>query len=269
MRRYLEPFRVEGDPEDMQVYSADCGRAGAVPGMRVEAKLALYVETLSIFEGRMRDEMLGKLLTDARDTGTAHSNEFVRVRASAAKIDGTTVVLPSTPDAHLPTLAALLVRSGAEYYGDEMVKIEPVTRQLFPSALPLLIDTTDLVSFPELARPPIRGRRRPAVLPAATPRRPVAVDELGGTIASPSPVDWVVFPAFAPGAETALEEIGRAEALFAFTQAMLNLNVWGERAVLLLQGLLASSRRVARLTVGSLDDAASTLLAAAGAEARG
>lgn len=260
VRRFLQPFRLtDADADVMQVYSADCGEERRLGERRIEGKLRLYLETLGIYEGRMREEMLGKLISDARDTGTAHSNEFVRVRAAGVRLSGTTMLFPSEPNAHLATLAALLVRGGAEYIGDEMVKIEPILRQLHASPLPLLVDTHDVTRIPGLGRAPRRGRAPLHFEPAATPRRPVLVDELGGVLAAPSTDDWIVFPVFSLGGPTELRPLGDAQALFSLTQATLNLNVWGPRALVLLREILASSEQVVQLVVGSLDEAVDLL----------
>jgi hypothetical protein len=68
-----------------------------------------------------------------------------------------------------------------------------------------------------------------------------------------------VFPTFQPGAATELREIGRADALFRFTQAGLNLHIWTDRALVLMQELLGSAF-VAEVVIGDLSDGAASLL---------
>jgi hypothetical protein len=68
-----------------------------------------------------------------------------------------------------------------------------------------------------------------------------------------------VFPEFQPGAKTEIVGASGSEMVFRFTQAILNLNIWGERAVFLLRELI-ESLPVARLVVGSVPEAADLLI---------
>jgi hypothetical protein len=70
-----------------------------------------------------------------------------------------------------------------------------------------------------------------------------------------------VFPVFRPGRPTELQDIGAAEALFEFTQAVLNLHVWTDRALVVMRDILTSVP-AARLVVGSIPEAADLLVAA-------
>ena len=262
-RTYLESFLVaEGSVEERMMLSADCGVERRLGEMQIHGINTLYRGSLSIYRGRDRREMLGKIVSSVRDSATAHSNQFVRVRAAAIEIGGKAIVLPSLPEARLPTLAALLVRSGARYLGDEVVSLDPILRNIHGIALPLLVDLTDLPLLPEIEETPPRGRRRPTPtaphLRAITPRWPVSVDELQGRLADPTEIGWIVFPEFQPGAKTEIFEASGSEMVFRFTQAILNLNIWGERAVFLLRELI-ESLPVARLVVGSVPEAADLL----------
>jgi hypothetical protein len=247
---------------DEFLFSADCGRPKALAGGKVlRAVGRLYLGGLKIYEGVVLEEMVGRLIGGVRDLATRHSDEFIRVRAAGVLLNGKALLLPSTPSPHLPSLAGLLVRAGGGYLGDELVRIDPVLRTVHPSPLPLLIDSGDLGLFPELGLPSRRrGRRRMQDLGAKTPRHPVAVEELGGRLSSPAPPGWVVFPTFAPGEGTGLRPIGSAEALFRFTESLLNLHVWTDRAMLMARDLLREVR-AAELVVDSVPDAAELLRA--------
>jgi len=213
--------------------------------------------SLQIFQGPLWEEMAGRLVSGVRDWTTAHSNEFVRVRAGGVVWDGGATLLPSPPQQHLPALVGLMVRAGARYLGDEMINVDPILRRAHGLALPLLIDAMDIGLFGDLERAPARKERRQAGidLGAKTPRRPVPLDELGGELGQPAPIRRLVFPSFHPGQATGWREIPRAEALFRLTEASLNLHVWTERAFVLLQDLLADAS-IQALVVGDLEEAA-------------
>lgn len=262
-RTYLSRFLVEDGPDEM-LFSADCGVGRTLPGGKeIHGIGRLYRGGLTVFRGRDRGEMLAKLISSARDIATSHSNQFVRIRAGAVSIDGSTVLLPTMPEPHLPALVGLLVQAGAEYLGDEMVNLDPILRNVHSVALPLLIDTEDLPLFPAVAAGPDGRRRRAsrrdqAFMRAVTPRRPVSLEELGGRNADPAPVGWIVFPEFRPGSPSEIHAAGGADVLFRFTQSCLNLNVWRDRALILMRELMETTP-VARLVVGSIPEAAELL----------
>lgn len=247
------------------MFSADCGVERTMPGgKRIVGINTLYRGTLAIFRGRDRREMLARLISSARDVATSHSNQFVRIRAGAVSVGGAAVVLPSLPEPHLPALIGMLVGRGAGYLGDELVNVDPILRRIHGAALPLLLDTRDLPLFPSITERPAKGRRPSAasrhdVIRSLTPRWPISVEELGGRLAPAVPIGRIVFPSFEPGAHTELRPAGGAQTLFRFTQSCLNLNVWGERALILMRELLEATP-IANLVVGSLPDAAELLL---------
>lgn len=258
LRDRVGEFRVEQGPDDI-LFSGDCGVAKTIAGgKRVRSVGRLYFGTTTIYRGRSQEEMAGRLIAGVRDWTTAHSNEFLRVRAGAVSTGDGALMLPSVPEPHLPALVALLVKSGAGYLGDEIVNVDPVFRKLHALSLPLLFAAQDLVYFPELGIRP--ARRRPDLKVQARPRAAVRLERLGGSLAAPTPARWIVFPTFRPDAATELVPMGRAEALFAFSQALLNAHIWRDRAFVLMQDLLGGAARVSRLVVGSLPDAAELLL---------
>jgi hypothetical protein len=260
--QYLGPLANPGGTAEHGSYSADLGVEKALPGGKVvRGKRSLYYETLTIYEGRDDHEMVARLVSFFRDRATQLASPFIRIRAASVAFENGAVLLPSLPEPHLPAIAGQLVRSGAGLLGDELVQLDPVLGNVHGTGLPMLIDTEDLVLFPELQRRP-RRRRQPLALPdelrGATPRSPANSSELGGYSAESTALGWVVFPAFELGAVTRLEPVGSAEAVFRGSQALLNLHIWEERALAFL-GRVVETIPVSRLIVGSLPEAASLL----------
>lgn len=205
--------------------------------------------------------MAARLINFCRDAATQLSNEFVRVRAGAVATDRGAILMPSLPEPHMPALVGLMVREGEYFLGDEMANVDPILQGVHGLQLPLMIDGDDLPLFPELEREKARGRRReiPEDIRATTPRRVVLPEEIGGAFGESARLGWLVFPFFEPGAETKLEPYGGAEAVFRFTQAVINLHVWEDRALVLMKELLEGVP-VSRLVVGSIPDAARLVL---------
>jgi hypothetical protein len=218
---------------------------------------------LKIYEGLRYDEMAARVIGFARDWATLLTNEFVRLRAGGVELGGAAVLFPSTPQRHLPALMGLLIQLGARYFGDEMVNVDPILRRTHGLPLPLLMDGQDVVHFPKLGLKASREPRWKLEVPEGyegmTTRAAVAVDSLGGTDAEPAPIGWIIFPDFEPGEETRLEPLGGAPALFRFSQSVLNLHVWEDRALVLMRELVESVP-VSRLVVGSLPDAADLVM---------
>jgi hypothetical protein len=236
LREHIGAFRLDHEPDDHATFSANCGVTKRLGGKIARGRLTLYYGTTAIFQGRLYDEMAARLVDFVRELATKSSNQFVRVRAGAAALDGGALMMPSLP------------------LGDEMVNLDPIQLEVHPLGLPLRLHPDDLELFPELDRRPSRSRR---VLPP--PRHLVRPDALGSSQAEPAPLKWIVFPSFDPGAETRLEPFGGSEAVFGLTQAVLNLHVWEDRAIVLIRRLI-ETYPVSRLVVGSLPDAAALLL---------
>lgn len=258
VRPYLGPFRVPQPLEGFRRFSANVGEDRTWPGGKVTRGIStLYLGMLRVYRGRYRKEMAGRLLSLVRDMVTDGQNEFFRVRAGAVVVNGGAVLLPAPPGQHLAGLVALLVQGGAGYVADSMAKIDPVLRRVHGTPLPLMVDEEDFSLLRGIESPVVRARRdgRRSVVPPL----PVSVEELGGRWADPAPLGWIALVSFRPGEETRLEPAGGADALFGFTEAVLNLHVWQDRALLFARDLL-ESMPVSRLVVGSLPEAADLLI---------
>jgi hypothetical protein len=263
LRFYLAEFQAEGQSANETLFSADCGVHRRLPGgMVTRGKLALYWGTTLIYGGVLYEEMAARLISWVRDNADFPSNEFVRLRAGAVAFDGRALLMPTIPERHLPALVGLLVRAGAGFLGSELAHLDPVFRRAHPVAWPLMVDGEDIAHFPELNRESPRRRQpeqRDEFARAITPRRPVSVEEVGGTLAGPTPVRWLVFPEFETGEETRLEATSGSEILFRFVASGLNLHVWEDRALTLMRDILDTTP-VSRLVVGSLPEAADLLV---------
>jgi hypothetical protein len=262
LRGYIGRYLVDEAPDGSEqglVYSAAVGADRELAGGKVARGVGtLYVNFVQIFRGLGMEEMAGALIASLREAGESLHSEFVRVRAGGVSLDGETVLLPSGPEPHLASLTAMLARNGGAAFGDEMVKIDPVERRLYPLDLPALVDTSDVAKLPGVRRDVARRGRRARYIDAMTPRAPITWEEIGARIAPPARPTWVVFPVFAPGEETVMRPMGGAEALFRFTQSALNMNVWGDRTLLLMRELIETSA-VSELIVGDLGEAAGLL----------
>jgi hypothetical protein len=261
LRRHLVSYRTEQGP-DWSLFSADCGIEKVLPGGKaVHGKKRLYWGAMLSYYGHSLDEMAGRLISMVRDLVADRSKQFIRLRAGAVSQGGIGLLLPSPrPESRLATLVGMLLRTGADHLGDEVALIDPVHRQLHPLALPVLIPREGVVHFPELdGGPPRRARAGRSIRDEAW-RRPLSVAALGSREAGPVSVGRIVFPQFDAGARPELVPIPSSEATFLLTQSVLNLDVWRERALIVLTDLLRGAESL-RLAAGSPQEAFELLTA--------
>lgn len=230
-----------------------------VGGKRIRGKGRLYMGTLKIFQGPSWEQMAGRLIGAMRDASTEHQNEFIRVGSGGVVVNGGALLLPSSPQPQLATLVAKLVGLGADYLGDQMVKIDPVLRRAHAFPLPLLVDVRDLDLFPNLNRDHAGRVRDSEKLGARPPRRPISLTELGGRASPPVAIRGVVFPSFDSEGVTRLQPIGKAEALVRLFRTLLNGHVWRDRALVFARDLLQSVPCM-QMSVRSIPEAAEALL---------
>lgn len=237
-------------------FSFDVGHDRYLRGGKVAHGIhSLHLGCMRVFRGRGADVAVGRLIASMRDLACSAQNEFLRVRAGGVVFGARALLLPSAPEPHLSALVALLVRRGGRYLGDELVKIDPVLRRAHPVRLPLLVDVRDLPMFPELDGRVVVSSARRRVRDALTPRHAITLSELGGKEAEAAEVGWFAFPRFDAGAETTVRRIGTSEALFRLAQAGLNLHVWGDRGLRLMEDML-STASIAEVVAGSPQEAA-------------
>lgn len=203
--------------------------------------------------------MAARVVGFARDRATQLTNQYVGVRAGAVTIGDGAILLPTPPEPHMSALVGHMLRPGVGYLGDEQVNLDPILHQVHGLSLPLMIDTEDAPQFADVLEParsrPARRRELAPEVRGATIRQALLPTARSAVWAEPTPLAWIVVPQFSPGSETRLEPFGGAQAIFAFTQAVLNLHIWEDRALILIRKLL-DSLPVSRLTVGSLPEAA-------------
>jgi hypothetical protein len=242
------------------LFSAIPGEDRRLPGGMVAKGLhSVYAQGMRIYHGPDREAMVGSLLHMMRSLTLDYLDEFVRIRGGSVAVDGGGLLLPTPEDRpEVAALVALLLTKEAAYLGDEVSLVDPVLRRLHPSPFPVLVDVVGASRVPGIgpASPPSRSARATSGRYAASP------ESLGSSAGDPTPVRWVVFPSFEPGAPTRLEPAGGAAAVFGLSQACANLDVWEERGLVLFREL-AMGAAVSRLVIGSLEEAADLLIEAA------
>jgi hypothetical protein len=260
IRPHLAGYEAtEAELADVATYlfSVIPGEDRRLPGGMVARGLhSVYAQGMRIYHGPDPEGMVGSLLHMMRSLALDYLDEFVRIRGGSVVVDRGGLLLPTPEDRpEVASLVAMLLTRGAAYLGDDVSLVDPVLRRLHPSPLPVLVDVVSASRVPGIGPPdaPPRSRR-------ATPGRyAVSPGALGSRMGDPTPLKWIAFPSFEPGAPTRLEPAGGAGAVFGLSQACANLDVWEERGRVLFRGL-AEDAAISRLVIGSLDEAAGLLI---------
>lgn len=174
-------------------------------------------------------------------------DRHVLMHAACVTAAGVTVILPADQESGKTTTTAGLLRQGYDYVTDEAVALDPRTGSVTPFPKTLSLDPGSWHLFPELRPAHSDPRARQWHVPAAH----LGSRQSTGPVAPPG---VIVFPHYRAGSSTAVEPVSRAEAVrqlalmtFEFQQhAGRNLRVLGR---------IAAGATVARLVIGSLDDA--------------
>ena len=186
--------------------------------------------------------------------------DLLTLHAGGVESGGMGLVFPGVMEAGKTTLVAGLVRAGFGYLTDEAVAIDRESLLIRPYPKPLSLEPGSWPLFPELEPQADLATDQYKAYEWQVPTAAIRPGALGRSC----PVGVVVFPRYEPGADTALEPIGRAEALVELAQ---NTFKFKDRSRDTLDQLAEVVRPVAcyRLTTGELDRAVEAVSSLAGA----
>jgi hypothetical protein len=183
------------------------------------------------------------------------SAAWLLLHASAAELDGHTVVMVAPMESGKTTLVAGLVRAGLRYVTDEAVAIAPDTGLVHPFHKPLSIGPGSFDVLADLA-PTVAAD----VAPYLSYQWNVAVDGIRpDALAGVSRPAVIVMPAYNPNASTELAPASRGETLVAAATNSFNLRTHGEDGFHLLADVV-SKCACFRLTVNDLDEAVEAVI---------
>lgn len=243
LRRFLAQFEAEVDP-GAPVYEV-CEE------QKAEKPWVLRFDGRSLQRGRTPARVLEFALWDISTKAIGSDHGCLAVHASAASWRGAGIVLPAPPDSGKSTLVAGLTRAGCAYLTDEAALIDPATTRLRPFPRSLWLTRTSLRAvFPGEDRDAWSTGREFHVRPADL--RPRAVGRA-------CPVRHVIAPRYEAGAATALEPMGRAEAVMTLARNTFHLDRFGGSGIELI-GEVVAGATCYRLEFGDLSDAVEAIL---------
>jgi hypothetical protein len=206
----------------------------------------LHLDEDRVFQAEVAEALVGPLVHDL-NRRALDSSEHLILHAGGVVSDGVGVVFPGAMEAGKTTLAAGLVRAGLGYLTDEGVAVDRETLRIHPYPKPLSIDRGAWPLFPELE--PDADLATDAYKDDQWQVAPTDIhpDALGHSCR----IDVIVFPKHVPGGETALEPLGRADALIELAKNTYKFNVQ-ERAALDVLAEVVRPAACYRLTNGDL-----------------
>jgi hypothetical protein len=234
--RLLEPFAVPADGARDGWPLVEIGRTRSGYAVRVDGTVTQRSDTLRTAVGWVAWKASLEAIETAEDVLVLH--------AGAVALRGAAVVLPAPPDSGKTTLTAALVREGFRYLSDEAALLDPRTGLVHPFPRALAMDGGSLRAVGAT------DRHDGGIL------RHVPVGDLGGRAADgPEPVAAVVFPSYRPGADVAIEPVGRAATVVALAEQAFNAERFGAEGVRLLADVVRGAT-CWRLTMGDARRAA-------------
>ena len=241
LARLVAPLRSGGHHGGVSHYEVRCEPEAQLP-------VTLYVDGERLCSGRTATDLSSRLTWHInRSVITRSTPHHVLLHASAATTGGLTVILPADMESGKTTTVAGLLRNGFDYVTDEAVAIDPVHGWVTPFPKLLSLDQGSWPLFPECAPHPALP---PGVQWYLTPQ------DLGAAVAAGpvAPPRLVVFPRYVAGSRTQIVPLPRAEALHELVRMTFGFPDHAGRNLRTL-GAIAARATVARLVIGSLDDA--------------
>ena len=183
------------------------------------------------------DSVLGSLVTDR-----------LLLHAGALTRHGQGIILAGPSESGKSTTTTALSLHGYGYLSDEMAVINPDDDLLYPFPKPMSLE--DRGPFPEVFNDPDSWFG-----PEGEPEQGVWYvhpDDVGsGGIGAPSPIGYVLFPTYAPGAAPSITPISRGEAVRGLVENSINFEIMEREGLRTLVRAMTGAQCY-RLTTGDL-----------------
>lgn len=188
---------------------------------------------------------------------SAHAQSWLVIHAAVVERHGKAVILPAPSGSGKSTLCAALISRGWRLLSDELTLVRLDNGCIDPNPRPVSLKNQSIEIMRQFA-------------PHQAFTLPIA-DTVKGTVAHmraptdsvlqadrPADPAFVVFPRFALGADTLLQEVPRARAFFRLAENAFNYSLLGRAGFGAVAGVIERTRAY-DFTYSSLDDAVSAL----------
>lgn len=180
-------------------------------------------------------------------------HQYLVLHAASLEKNGRALVMPAPPGSGKSTLCAALMLSGWRLLSDELTLIDLTSGLLHGLVRPVNLKNASIG---------IIARRFPQAVfgPAVPDTQKGLISHLKPTPASieraaqPARAQWVIYPAFRPGARTHLASVGQASSFMKVVENAFNYTVLGRAGFEAAVGLIDATRSVS-LEFSDLDQA--------------
>ena len=179
--------------------------------------------------------------------------DFLLLHAGSVTASEGAVLLPAEPEVGKSSTVAALLKEGFGYLSDELGVIDPVSGRAYPFEKRITLQPASMRFFPALEE---SVKRHP--LTQALQDRYVTPQDLGAKVSDPATVRALVFLSEDRQGPPRLSPISRAEAVERMARNAFNLDVYGERGVILL-GRVAATAEAQRIDGGTAPERAQLL----------
>jgi hypothetical protein len=219
-------------------------------GPQARQRFSLYFDGLRIVRSPAPSLALSYLLWHVNRSVVRTGDDYLLIHASAAALDGRSVLMPAPMESGKTTLCSGLLRRGLQYVTDEAVAIDPKDGRIHPYPKPLSVDAGSWGVLADL-KPDLSEEATTYLMGqwhvSPTSIRPDAV-------AGVTRARLVVSPRYRAGEKTKLEEISRAEAVLMLADNSFNFGLHGGDGLRALADVVRGCTCY-RLTMNDLDEA--------------
>jgi hypothetical protein len=237
--RLLEPFRTaegNGIPEYRLVHN-EANRP----------QYAMFRDGERVRSFPKPEQLIDHLLWEVSSRALQMIEGFLAIHASVASWKGRAVVLPAPPDSGKTTLVAGLTQAGFDYLSDEAALIDPSTALVHPFPRALAMESGSFEA--------VFGAAPGGALGTGPRRFHVSPDQLRPeAIGRSCPIAYVIAPSYDRNDATALDPVGRAEALTLLVRNSFNFDRFGSAGLALLANIVKTAQCY-RLRVADLESA--------------
>jgi HprK-related kinase A len=245
---------LRGVLDDFAAMYPGCARRdpGARDAIRMEIKrdgrtrfgrrrYAVHGDGEKIHEHLHPDEVLPHLEWGLSWRIVARCHNYLQLHAASMAHEGKGVVLAGDSGAGKSTLAAALLARGWKYFCDEFALVDATTLKLHPYPKAVCIKAGSFDVIERLGLRLARGRHYIKALKGKVGY--VSPADVGtDNIAEPCPARYVIFPSYSGAEKSRLYPVSKARAAFALLKTALNRDVFGERAVPIVGGVVRGAR---------------------------
>jgi hypothetical protein len=180
--------------------------------LEMEKGFLVFQDMVPIAHSRRFDQVAALIHSLLKEIAIERHAFLLEIHGAVVSDGQNCLILPAAMRSGKTTLTAALIRSGFQYFSDDVALLEKQTLRVRPFPLSLIIKEgaeTALSSFyPDLASFPAHLRKDALTVRYLIPPEGSLPDDLGKGL----PIRWIVFPEYTPAGQSSLKPLKRSDA---------------------------------------------------------